>query len=86
MFGIAKGSTAEVETLLLLSESLNYLTKEGSGALLKDCEEVAKLLKACSDHSKPENYPRPTNQWVAGSSPARLTAICKKLRAMGSRP
>ncbi|MBK8473565.1 MAG: four helix bundle protein [Sphingobacteriales bacterium] len=42
--GIAKGSLAELQTLILLSTNLNYLTQENSSSLLMNCEEVAKML------------------------------------------
>ncbi|PIP76384.1 MAG: diversity-generating retroelement protein bAvd family protein [Ignavibacteria bacterium CG22_combo_CG10-13_8_21_14_all_37_15] len=52
--GIAKGSLAELETLLILSENLNYMQKEVSENLLRDCEEISRLLsglkKSLSTH------------------------------------
>ncbi|MCK9425424.1 MAG: four helix bundle protein [Ignavibacteriaceae bacterium] len=52
--GIAKGSLAELETLIILSENLNYMQKEVSENLLKDCEEISRLLsglkKSLSTH------------------------------------
>ncbi|MFH1004879.1 MAG: four helix bundle protein [Bacteroidota bacterium] len=42
--GIAKGSLAELRTLILLSRNLEFLTKENSEVLLNNCVEIAKLL------------------------------------------
>ncbi|MDZ7315243.1 MAG: four helix bundle protein [candidate division KSB1 bacterium] len=42
--GIARGSLAELETLLILCEALNLLDKPNVTALLSDCEEIGKLL------------------------------------------
>ena len=44
MLGIARGSLAEVETFLILSERLG-LTQSGSGdTLLEDCAEINRML------------------------------------------
>ncbi|MDI9571408.1 MAG: four helix bundle protein [Pseudomonadota bacterium] len=42
--GIARGSLAELETLLILAERLNFFQKESVANALKDCEETNKLL------------------------------------------
>ncbi|MFH0771061.1 MAG: four helix bundle protein [Candidatus Omnitrophota bacterium] len=42
--GIAKGSLAELETFIILSERLNYIPESRSKELLTACEEISKLL------------------------------------------
>lgn len=42
--GIARGSLAELETLLMLCGRLNYFPSETVESVLKDCEEIGKLL------------------------------------------
>lgn len=42
--GIARGSLAELETLLLLSSDLGYTTPADGEASLNDCAEVGRLL------------------------------------------
>ena len=42
--GIASGSLAELETLLIVSEKLGYLPSADAAGLLNRCEEVGKLL------------------------------------------
>jgi four helix bundle protein len=42
--GIAQGSLAESETLIIISRNLGYLTEADSEMLLNGCEETAKLL------------------------------------------
>ncbi|MBW7855097.1 MAG: hypothetical protein B6D43_08800 [Ignavibacteriales bacterium UTCHB1] len=42
--GIAKGSLAELQTLIILSQNLDFLKPESSKLLLTNCEEVAKML------------------------------------------
>lgn len=42
--GIAQGSLAELETLLVISQNLGYLTSTDAEGLLNDCEEIGKLL------------------------------------------
>ncbi|MFN5309443.1 MAG: four helix bundle protein [Candidatus Kapaibacterium sp.] len=42
--GISKGSLAELETMLILSSEMNFLTEENLQTLSKDCEEISKLL------------------------------------------
>ena len=42
--GIAQGSLAELETLLIISGNLQYLTPSGTNELLKKCEEIGRLL------------------------------------------
>ncbi|MFH0341369.1 MAG: four helix bundle protein [Chromatiales bacterium] len=44
--GIARGSLAEVETFLTLSERLEFLTKLDSESLLNACAEINKMLHA----------------------------------------
>jgi four helix bundle protein len=44
--GIARGSLAELETFLVLSEQLNLLAAPTSEDLLKDCAEINKMLTA----------------------------------------
>ncbi|MEW6574283.1 MAG: four helix bundle protein [Bacillota bacterium] len=42
--GMAKGSLAELETLLILSEKLTFLERINAEELLNNCEEINKLL------------------------------------------
>ncbi len=42
--GIASGSLAEVETLIMLSKRLGYLSGEGAESILKSCDEVSRML------------------------------------------
>lgn len=42
--GVASGSLAELETQVLLSRSLGYLTKEGAKSMLSQTAEVGRLL------------------------------------------
>ena len=42
--GIAQGSLAELETLLIISGNLQYLTPSGTDELLKKCAEIGRLL------------------------------------------
>lgn len=42
--GIARGSLAELETFVTLSERLGMIGSEISGALLEDCAEISKML------------------------------------------
>lgn len=44
--GIAKGSLAELETLIILSNNLNYISKETSTTLLELSVEISKMLFA----------------------------------------
>jgi len=44
--GIARGSLAELETFLTLSEKLAFLTREDCESLLSDCAEINKMLHA----------------------------------------
>ncbi len=44
--GIARGSLSELETLLTLSERLDYMSKESSANLLNSCAEINKMLHA----------------------------------------
>ena len=46
LLGIARGSLAELETFLNLSERLAYLSNESSLSLLSDCIEISKMLNA----------------------------------------
>lgn len=41
---IAKGSTAEVESMLLLAKELGYINQEDQISLLNKTEEVGKLI------------------------------------------
>lgn len=41
---IARGSAAELETQLLIAGTLGYLSAEASRGLLKDLDEVARML------------------------------------------
>lgn len=42
--GIAQGSLAELETLLIISGNLNYLKPQKKEELLKLCDEIGRLL------------------------------------------
>jgi four helix bundle protein len=42
--GIAKGSIAEVETLLIISQRLGYIKPEDSESIINACEEISKML------------------------------------------
>lgn len=42
--GMARGSLAEVETLLLLSNDLGYTTPDDAESLLSNCAEIGRLL------------------------------------------
>lgn len=42
--GIARGSLAELETWIMLCERLGYLNSQNSAMLLRDCEEIQRLL------------------------------------------
>jgi len=42
--GVARGSLAELETLLILSGNLGFFPKETVEAVSNGCEEVGKLL------------------------------------------
>ncbi|MFQ3639379.1 MAG: four helix bundle protein [Chloracidobacterium sp.] len=42
--GIARGSLAELETLLLLSRDFGYVTPDTVESLLNDCAEIGRLL------------------------------------------
>ncbi|MGH8559704.1 MAG: four helix bundle protein [Methylococcales bacterium] len=44
--GIARGSLAELETFLVLSEKLGFLATPNSERLLNDCAEIDKMLHA----------------------------------------
>ncbi|MDN5848341.1 MAG: four helix bundle protein [Nitrococcus sp.] len=44
--GIARGSLAELETFLTLSERLGYLSEATSASLLSTCIEINKMLHA----------------------------------------
>ncbi|NNM84475.1 MAG: four helix bundle protein [Phycisphaerales bacterium] len=44
--GIARGSLAELETFLILSERLGHLRSPESENLPKDCAEISKMLNA----------------------------------------
>jgi len=53
--GIAKGSLAELQTLILLSVNLDFLTQNNSSNLLMNCEEVAKMLNGLQKSLSPKN-------------------------------
>lgn len=44
-FYIAKGSTAELMTQLILSNEIDYVTKEESDKLIDKCERVSTMLQ-----------------------------------------
>ena len=44
MLGIARGSLAELETFLTLSERLRLIGSETGNSLLEDCAEINKML------------------------------------------
>ncbi|MDR3130514.1 MAG: four helix bundle protein [Treponema sp.] len=44
--GFARGSLAELETFIIISEELAYLKPENSEELLKDCGEIGKMLSS----------------------------------------
>lgn len=41
---VAEGSQAELETFIILSERLAYLSQKGSESLLETCAEISKML------------------------------------------
>lgn len=45
----ARGSLAELETQTLLSVELGYATQEGTGAVLKACDELGRMLRTLQD-------------------------------------
>jgi four helix bundle protein len=53
--GIAKGSLAELQTLILLSANLDFLTQKNSSNLLMNCEEVGKMLNGLQKSLSPKN-------------------------------
>jgi len=52
--GIARGSIAELETWILLSEWQGYLDSARSEELLANCEEIQKLLTGLKKSLKPK--------------------------------
>ena len=54
--GIARGSVAELETWILLSERAGYLDSARSEKLLVNCEEIQKLLIGLKDSLKPKEF------------------------------
>ncbi|HLC16456.1 MAG TPA: four helix bundle protein [Thermodesulfovibrionia bacterium] len=44
--GIAQGSLAELETLILICQNLAYIQQNNAEELLNDCEEIGRLLAA----------------------------------------
>ena len=42
--GIARGSLAELETLVMLCRNLGYITLEDADSILGSCEEIRRLL------------------------------------------
>ena len=51
--GISQGSLAELETLLVISRNLGYLTLKDADELLNDCEEIGRLLAGLKNSLKP---------------------------------
>ena len=53
--GTAKGSLAEIETQIILSERLKFIQTADSSKVLQDCSEISKLLhgliKSLTNHS-----------------------------------
>ena len=49
---IAQGSTAELETQLLLCEDFGYIGQNATQPVLQSCEEVSKMLHALSSKLK----------------------------------
>lgn len=49
---IAQGSTAELETQLLLCEDFGYIEQNATQPVLQSCEEVSKMLHALSSKLK----------------------------------
>jgi four helix bundle protein len=49
---MAQGSLAELETLLLISRNLEYLTSKDADELLNDCEEIGRLLAGLKNSLK----------------------------------
>lgn len=43
---VAEGSLAELDTFLILSERLQYLSEQVSETLLDDCVEISKMLNS----------------------------------------
>lgn len=54
---IARGSSAELETLLLLARTLNYVSQEARSPLIREAEEIGYMLNGLrerlTDHSPP---------------------------------
>ena len=44
MLGIARGSLAEVETFVTLSERLRLIGRESSDDLLEECAEINRMM------------------------------------------
>ncbi|MEA5421437.1 four helix bundle protein [Spirulina sp. CCNP1310] len=44
--GIARGSLAELETFVMLSVRLHYLTPISSESILSNCTEISKMLRS----------------------------------------
>ena len=44
MLGIERGSLAELETFLTLSQRLEFVQKQASDSLLEECAEINKML------------------------------------------
>lgn len=51
-FGIAQGSLAELERLLMISRNLEYLTSKDAEELLINCEEISRLLAGLKNSLK----------------------------------
>jgi four helix bundle protein len=69
--GIARGSVAELETWILLSERLGYLDSARSEKLLANCEEIHKLLTGLKKSLKPKEKTQNENS-KHKASPAEL--------------
>jgi four helix bundle protein len=53
--GIARGSLAELETLIMICEPLGYIPSPIANGLLSDCEEIQRLLAALMQSLKTKN-------------------------------
>ena len=53
---IALGSTSELETQLIISKNLNYLDKNTSETLIKDLNEIQKMIHGLMKSLKPTDH------------------------------
>ena len=53
---VSKGSLGELETQIMLSGRLNYITNEQMNALLSDCQNVGKLLNGLVNSLQNSNF------------------------------